>query len=226
MALTDHKIPILTGINDVPSTEGQPNHPNDSLLCNKYNALIDNIPTEVQGIARSAISVSGSGGSYDPATGVITLSGGSSEFIFDGDNWDFSDLIAGLSLNFQLVLFYDLSGRFLSSSGASAPSIASILGLSPVEFYYNGTFYPVNQTNTFWFGDINISTGSLNINFTLNTSAVTSDLLIPFTIYYEDSSNNSYPLNVDIVVTSTIVDSISADPANSGGSGSGGSGSI
>lgn len=47
MALSDHKIPILTGINDVPSTTGQPNHPNASLLCKQYNDLIDN---ELQGI--------------------------------------------------------------------------------------------------------------------------------------------------------------------------------
>lgn len=42
MTLSDRKIPILTGINDVPSSTGQPNHPNDSLLCSNYNALIDN----------------------------------------------------------------------------------------------------------------------------------------------------------------------------------------
>lgn len=43
MVLQDRKIPILAGINDVPSTDGQPNHPNDSLLCEKYNALIDEL---------------------------------------------------------------------------------------------------------------------------------------------------------------------------------------
>lgn len=221
MVLSDHKIPILTGINDVPSTEGQPNHPNDSLLCAKYNALIDDIPTEVETLARQAISVTGAGATYNNTTGVITITGGGSsssapsEFTFDGDTWNFSGLIYSLLFNCKLVFYYDLLGNYLSSSGF--PSITTILGLNPTEFYYNGTAYPVNQWHTFWFGDINVSTGSLNVAFTLNTTAVTSDLLIPITIYYADNANNSYPLNVDIIVSSTLVDSISTDPANSGG---------
>ena len=48
MALTDRKIPILTGINDTPSTTGQPKHPNASLLCKQYNDLIDNELTALQ----------------------------------------------------------------------------------------------------------------------------------------------------------------------------------
>lgn len=48
MALIDRKIPILTGINDTPSTTGQPNHPNASLLCKQYNDLIDNELTALQ----------------------------------------------------------------------------------------------------------------------------------------------------------------------------------
>ena len=48
MALTDRKIPIITGINDTPSTTGQPKHPNASLLCKNYNDLIDNELTALQ----------------------------------------------------------------------------------------------------------------------------------------------------------------------------------
>ncbi|NCO74170.1 MAG: hypothetical protein GW856_02765 [Cyanobacteria bacterium] len=47
MQLTDHKLPIITGINDVPSVTGQANHPNASLLCQKYNNLIDAVVTEI-----------------------------------------------------------------------------------------------------------------------------------------------------------------------------------
>ncbi|MBD2395685.1 hypothetical protein H6G11_15680 [Cyanobacterium aponinum FACHB-4101] len=78
MTLSNHKIPIITGRNDVPTTsESEANHPNGSYLIDKYNNLIDNIPTEVQGIARSSISVTGSGGNYNSQTGVITLTGSS-----------------------------------------------------------------------------------------------------------------------------------------------------
>lgn len=48
MSLLDRKIPILTGINDVPSTTGQPKHPNASLLCKQYNDLIDNELTALE----------------------------------------------------------------------------------------------------------------------------------------------------------------------------------
>lgn len=43
MTLQDRKIPIITGINDVPSTVGGENHPNASLLCKNYNNLIDDL---------------------------------------------------------------------------------------------------------------------------------------------------------------------------------------
>lgn len=43
MALIDHKIPILAGINDIPSITGDTAHPNASLLCSKFNALIEDI---------------------------------------------------------------------------------------------------------------------------------------------------------------------------------------
>lgn len=72
MALSDRKIPILTGINDVPSTEGGANHPNDSLLCANYNALIDDLSSEITTQARQAISATGDA-TYDSATGVINV---------------------------------------------------------------------------------------------------------------------------------------------------------
>lgn len=92
MALSNHKIPIITGRNNVPTTsELEPNHPNGSYLINKYNNLIDelenlNIPSNTDDLsegntnkyysdtlARLAISVSGNG-SYDSATGEINIS--------------------------------------------------------------------------------------------------------------------------------------------------------
>lgn len=42
MALSDRKIPIINGVNDVPSVVGHPKHPNEALFCKKYNDLIDN----------------------------------------------------------------------------------------------------------------------------------------------------------------------------------------
>lgn len=49
MALSDRKIPIITGRNDVPTTsETEENHPNGSFLISKYNALIDNELTSLQ----------------------------------------------------------------------------------------------------------------------------------------------------------------------------------
>lgn len=44
--LNDYKIPIITGKNDIPTTnESQPNHPNGSYFTAKYNSLIDNLNT-------------------------------------------------------------------------------------------------------------------------------------------------------------------------------------
>ncbi|PHV63196.1 hypothetical protein [Cyanobacterium aponinum] len=44
MALSQHKIPIITGRNDVPTTsELEPNHPNGSFTTAKYNDLIDEL---------------------------------------------------------------------------------------------------------------------------------------------------------------------------------------
>lgn len=44
MALSQHKIPIITGRNDVPTTsESQENHPNGSFTTAKYNDLIDEL---------------------------------------------------------------------------------------------------------------------------------------------------------------------------------------
>ena len=87
MALTDRKIPIIPTTsdrvgNDIPSVEGQANHPNASLLCKNYNDLIDNeltalntaiatIPTTAT--IRSSITVQGNA-TYDNETGVITVS--------------------------------------------------------------------------------------------------------------------------------------------------------
>lgn len=45
--LLPHKIPILPTINDVPSIAGQPSHPNASLLCKKYNDLIEALDVSV-----------------------------------------------------------------------------------------------------------------------------------------------------------------------------------
>lgn len=48
MALSDRKMPIIEGINDAPSITGNPSHPNGALMCQKYNALIDNELTTIQ----------------------------------------------------------------------------------------------------------------------------------------------------------------------------------
>lgn len=42
MGIEDKKIPIIEGVNDIPSTEGvDSNHPNASFFCKQYNDLID-----------------------------------------------------------------------------------------------------------------------------------------------------------------------------------------
>lgn len=56
MVLSQRKIPIITGINDVPSASGQANHPNASLLCQSYNALIDNELTDINNTLNSILS--------------------------------------------------------------------------------------------------------------------------------------------------------------------------
>jgi hypothetical protein len=53
MTLSQRKIPILTGVNDVPSSTGQANHPNASLLCKNYNDLIDNELTAINNVLSS-----------------------------------------------------------------------------------------------------------------------------------------------------------------------------
>lgn len=56
MTITQHKIPIVANKNDVPSQLGDSNHPNDSLLCAKYNNLIDDLDAKLSGL-RSVESV-------------------------------------------------------------------------------------------------------------------------------------------------------------------------
>jgi hypothetical protein len=43
MTLTTHKIAIITGRNDIPSTDSDQFHPNGSLFCAQYNGLIDQL---------------------------------------------------------------------------------------------------------------------------------------------------------------------------------------
>lgn len=51
MAISTHKIPIISGRNDTPTTsEAQANHPNGSFLTSRYNALIDELITELANI--------------------------------------------------------------------------------------------------------------------------------------------------------------------------------
>lgn len=47
MALSDHTIPIIASINDAPSNDGDATHPNESLLCANYNALINEVQSEL-----------------------------------------------------------------------------------------------------------------------------------------------------------------------------------
>lgn len=92
MTLQDRKIPIITGVNDTPTTTGQPKHPNASLLCKQFNDLIDNeltllddIPSTTDDLSegttnlyhttervRQAITVTGNA-TYNSETGVISV---------------------------------------------------------------------------------------------------------------------------------------------------------
>ncbi|WP_342596754.1 hypothetical protein VKI21_12520 [Cyanobacterium aponinum UTEX 3222] len=58
MALSQHKIPIITGRNDVPTTsESQENHPNGSFTTAKYNDLIDELDIEILSLQNSSGSI-------------------------------------------------------------------------------------------------------------------------------------------------------------------------
>lgn len=120
MALADRKMPIVTGINDIPSTTGDPSHPNGSLMCSKFNALIDNELTDLENsltsipsttddlsegttnkyfsssLVRTSISatVGTSGITYDNTTGVFDFSNITSG-ISDLNGFDTDDLIEG-----------------------------------------------------------------------------------------------------------------------------------
>ena len=56
--INDYKVPILSGINDVPSSSGDLNHPNDSLFNAKYNSFLDVVNAELNnlGIGIAAVS--------------------------------------------------------------------------------------------------------------------------------------------------------------------------
>lgn len=86
MPLSDHKIPIIDGRNNIPTTSSQQsNHPNGAYVTAKINSLIDNLTTDnipegtkkyfSDNLTRQSISVTGNGGSYDVNSGVITLTG-------------------------------------------------------------------------------------------------------------------------------------------------------
>jgi hypothetical protein len=69
MTLEQYKMPIITGLTDLPSEEGDPTHPNASLFFKQYNDLIDNLPTGSDGQDGRGITNT----SYNPSTGVVTF---------------------------------------------------------------------------------------------------------------------------------------------------------
>lgn len=89
MPLEDWKIPIIPNVNDIPSTTGGTKHPNASLLCSRYNQLIDDIIARLhtttddlpEGIdnlyftqqrARQSISFAGNA-EYNQGTGLVYI---------------------------------------------------------------------------------------------------------------------------------------------------------
>lgn len=131
MALTQHKIPIITGVNDLPSSEGDAHHPNEALLCKAHNDLIDDIPseiqtvalatvqTEAQTIARQSISVSGDL-TYSPTTGVIgyvTPTGGNAITTPHNSTLDGENILRHLLMGNRQWFIYDYDGNQHSGSG-------------------------------------------------------------------------------------------------------------
>ena len=256
MALSQHKIPIITGRNDVPTTsESQENHPNGSFTTAKYNALIDElvatfsnldlsaIPAETddleEGIsnlfftaqrARNSISVANNGNaSYSSSTGVITVNEQSPKRYKLTDNQTgqgtlFKDLFLKIYALNKINIFYDLSGNLLSNN-----DFWEFPNISVQYFRYNNQTYDIRQWHSFWFGDIRVVDDVSNerlIELSLDTTNVTEDLIIPISLGFQDSEYYWYGQDVNIIVSSSLRNSILADPDfPSGGSGSGGSGS-
>ena len=138
MALSDRKIPIITGVNDIPSVTGQPKHPNASLLCKKFNDLIDNELTAMAngGVTRTPLttdlyldtnaSTDGDGTEANPFNNVASLVAKLNSSIFLGSavfvsgNVNFGDFVINAT-NASIKDFNDSEGYLSFYSSGDVP---------------------------------------------------------------------------------------------------------
>lgn len=196
MALTDRKIPIITGVNDVPSETGGASHPNASLLCKQYNDLIDNELNEL--------------GDYKDFTGDTTLIYSSINYIdvvskvelLEALN-DLPSKVVGATIQvqndladtFNVLDFKKFVTLFVESYGFG------VQGFAQFDLSYCLQILGVSSARK-----IKIESNTTNLSPSSNTTSVTpySNIYAPQGVYF----NNIYfeKLGVDsLVIQNSIV---------------------
>mgnify|MGYP001063546238 CR=1 FL=1 len=148
--LQPRKIPILTGVNDIPSLEGQPNHPNDSLLCANYNALIDDVETELINVKDDIQTINNN------LSAPSNLSQQESPIMIPS----FSTNFQGYGYDYEVysAIYNNLSGFIFESLTFEKPLTATW-----TDFEFLGEIYNINTID-----GVNQSVGQENnVNFTL-----------------------------------------------------------
>lgn len=195
MSLLAHKIPIITGRNDVPTTgTGQANHPNGSFVTAKYNALVDELSlsstTKTVNNELGIIycldltaSIDGNGTEANPFNSVDTLVKTinanivtqSNINVYCLSNVDFGHL--EINGTFPNNDWNDLRALFISQNTTEIITYDSIKSTIPIIINHsltqNKPLFIQDSTVTFQ-GDLTI-TGSncTNYNSTLNIEAIT-----------------------------------------------------
>lgn len=173
MALIDRKIPIITGINDTPSTNGQPNHPNASLLCKQYNDLIDN---ELTALSDAVSALQGGGGGSGLSRTALYKSL-FLKFPYRRAFYFSKNLSTGniTELSYTGNLLEDLLYSFLDSEGNNYTVEITDYSVD------GGSNLPLSTNNTVSFGTINI-VPSGNMAIILGSDAVYGSIYATYSV--------------------------------------------
>jgi hypothetical protein len=205
MALLDHKIPIITNKNDIPSESGDSNHPNGAYFCKKYNELIDELEendtggggiSDLNGFTTDNLA-EGTNNKYFSNTlarNAISINAGSSGVTYTNGVLNFSTLQVGANLSAFSATGY--SGfTYNSSTGVFNLDIAALQGDNGLSAYQIW----LNQGNTGTESDFLLSLKgasgvSLDWRGTWNSSA---NYLIDDAVSYNGSSYIAKTANIN-----------------------------
>ena len=187
--LQPRKIPILTGINDVPATVGQPNYPNDSLLCANYNDLIDDVETELTTIKGDVTTLDSNVASLQSQLQSLPTGGISSIFAPSSSNTQrYNEVIEDVLDSFTFVtgliektLNYEIppTGTYDEIRLIDMSSPQSILNIDVVEQFNGNISYTATLSGT--------NSEFLEVTYRINSLA---DTFLVLPVYIEITMND------------------------------------